>query len=219
MVISAPSARQVNKWHCYHPGLGHLGQVYQVYRVYHLARWFCRFETNENIRVGTLKRLALLSQASSKFTNQIFKWIKRSRDIMEVHSVNRMQDGKNCVVSVGNNLAKPNSLLPSIVHIVENSRFWSICSSSLRINESTSPPSVRRKLRLWPCVFHASNFDSLRGWRKVQRDRAQLATCFVAKWELCTLWSIRVLEYKCFGLSRSLHTSSKSLWNTYQVLF
>ena len=134
MVISAPSARQVNKWHCYHPGLGHLGQVYQVYRVYHLAGWFCGFETNENIRVGTLKRLALLSQASSKFTNQICKSIKRSRDIMEVHSVNRMQDGKNSVVSVGNNLAKPNSLLRSIVHIVENSRFWSICSSSLRIN-------------------------------------------------------------------------------------
>lgn len=134
MVISAPSARQVNKWHCYHPGLGHLGQVYQVYRVYHLAGWFCRFETNENIRVGTLKRLALLSQASSKFTNQICKSIKRSRDIMEVHSVNGMQDGKNCVVSVGNNLAKPNSLLRSIVHIVENSRFWSICSGSLRIN-------------------------------------------------------------------------------------
>ena len=41
---------------------------------------------------------------------------------MEVHSVNGMQDAKNSVVSVGNNLAKPNSLLRSIVHIVENSR-------------------------------------------------------------------------------------------------
>lgn len=114
MVISAPSARQVNKWHCYHPGLGHLGQVYQVYRVYHLAGWFCRFETNENIRVGTLKRLALLSQASSKFTNQIFKSIKRSRDIMEVHSANRMQDGKNYVVSVGNNLKQSSKAKQSI---------------------------------------------------------------------------------------------------------
>lgn len=36
--------------------------------------------------------------------------------------------------TIWNNLAKPNSLLRSIVHIVENSRFWSICSSSLRIN-------------------------------------------------------------------------------------
>ena len=100
--------------------------------------------------VGTLKHLALLCQASkfnSKFTNQIFKSSNQSRDHGDHGNSWNEQDGKNCV---GKQSSKAKH---SIVDIVT---LWKTVHSAPFVPpvcKSTSPPSVRRKLRLWPCVW------------------------------------------------------------------